>query len=357
MAPEQALGKSVDHRCDIYSLGIVAYEMLVGTAPFTDDSPLAVLLKHVNEPLPVSAAGRLPAPVVHAIQKAAAKDPAERWPSAGQFVAALEEGFAVAGSAVGVISPHGGAPARRTWPFWPGRLSLKSAAVLVSVAAAAAAATWMRESASPPLRATLEEASTIAPPAPSRPGVEISAPPPASAPTPQPKLVQTESTTRVSPSREVVVPPDAIQTPPAVAREDTSPPPPATPPPVIDPEPKLDPVVKENEPGVSLPRSQTPVLSPVPAVDGVVPPRRITEVRPIYPDLAKSAGIEGDVVLRVTVRADGSVSTVQVVRSPHRSLNAAATEVVRQSKYSPASRNGVPEEATTTITVRFRLKD
>ena len=41
MAPEQAFGKGIDRRCDVYSLGIVAYEMLVGTAPFTGDSPVA----------------------------------------------------------------------------------------------------------------------------------------------------------------------------------------------------------------------------------------------------------------------------------------------------------------------------
>ena len=254
MAPEQALGKSVDHRCDIYSLGIVAYEMLVGTAPFTDASPLAVLLKHVNEPLPVSAADRLPAPVMHAIQKAAAKDPAERWPSAGQFVKALEEGFAVAGSAVGVISPPGGARARRGWLSWPGRLSLRSAVVLGAVAAAGAAATWMRESPRPPLRATLGEASTIAPPAASSAAAEISAPPPASAPKPQPKPPQTESTTRVSASPEVAPPPQPIQAPPPpVAPEEAPPTPPATPPPTNEPEPKPDPVVKQNEPGVSPP--------------------------------------------------------------------------------------------------------
>ena len=309
MAPEQALGKSVDHRCDIYSLGIVAYEMLVGTAPFTDASPLAVLLKHVNEPLPVSAAGRLPAPVVHAIQKAAAKDPAERWPSAGQFVAALEEGFAVAGSGVGVISPPGGAPARRGWPSWPGRLSLKAAAVLGAVAVAGAppqhgcarapgrrfAPRWRKHRRSPrrPRLAVLPRPARL---------------PPESAPTPKPKPPQTESTTRVSASREVAPPTQPIQAPPPVAPEEAPPTPPATPPPTNEPEPKRDPVVKQNEPGVS-----PPPASPVPAVEAVVlPPRRITEVRPIYPDLAKAAGIEGDVVLRVTVRADGSVGTVQV---------------------------------------------
>jgi len=99
----------------------------------------------------------------------------------------------------------------------------------------------------------------------------------------------------------------------------------------------------------------TPAPPPPIAEGGVLPPRRIGIVQPIYPDLAKAARLEGDVLLRVTVSADGSVGSVLVLKSPHRSLNAAATEAVRQSRYSPGSRNGVPEEATTNITVRFRL--
>src|SRR5207244_8535500 len=52
MAPEQALGKAADHRCDIYSLAMVAYEMFAGVTPFTADSPVAILMKHVNDALP-----------------------------------------------------------------------------------------------------------------------------------------------------------------------------------------------------------------------------------------------------------------------------------------------------------------
>ena len=50
MAPEQAMGTPVDHRCDIYAFGVLAYEMLTGTLPFQGDSPLATLLKHQGEP-------------------------------------------------------------------------------------------------------------------------------------------------------------------------------------------------------------------------------------------------------------------------------------------------------------------
>ena len=53
MAPEQATGRTVDHRADIYALGIVAYEMLTGRVPFSADTPVAVLMKHVQDPIPV----------------------------------------------------------------------------------------------------------------------------------------------------------------------------------------------------------------------------------------------------------------------------------------------------------------
>ena len=53
MAPEQATGLPADYRADIYSLGVVAYELLTGRLPFTADTPVAVLMKHVSEPIPL----------------------------------------------------------------------------------------------------------------------------------------------------------------------------------------------------------------------------------------------------------------------------------------------------------------
>jgi serine/threonine protein kinase len=94
MAPEQATAKPVDHRADIYALGIVAYEMLIGRVPFAADTPVAILIKHVQEPMPLPSPADVPAPMVQALLKAVAKSPDDRWPSATSFTNALADGLA-----------------------------------------------------------------------------------------------------------------------------------------------------------------------------------------------------------------------------------------------------------------------
>lgn len=93
MAPEQAMAGTVDNRADIYALGIVAYEMLTGRVPFAADTPVAVLMKHVQEPIPVPSTRDVPEPLMRALLKALAKRPEDRWPTAVAFVRALAEGL------------------------------------------------------------------------------------------------------------------------------------------------------------------------------------------------------------------------------------------------------------------------
>jgi serine/threonine protein kinase len=91
MAPEQSLGGTdVDSRADIYSLGVVAYEMLAGNAPFAGGSTQAILAAHLTQQPPRIDRLRedVPLPVLRAVEKALEKDPAKRFQTAGEFASA-----------------------------------------------------------------------------------------------------------------------------------------------------------------------------------------------------------------------------------------------------------------------------
>jgi len=92
MAPEQGLGKEVDGRADMYGLGVVLYEMVTGRKPYEAETPLAVLLKQVNDPLPrpKQFIPDLPDEVERVIFKALAKKPEDRYETMAVFAAALE---------------------------------------------------------------------------------------------------------------------------------------------------------------------------------------------------------------------------------------------------------------------------
>ena len=94
MSPEQARGDKVDHRTDIYSLGVVLYEMLAGAVPFEAESSFGVLMKHLSDPPPpIEGLSRKMQAVIN---RALAKEPARRFSSAGalaeEFKTALEGG-------------------------------------------------------------------------------------------------------------------------------------------------------------------------------------------------------------------------------------------------------------------------
>jgi hypothetical protein len=93
MSPEQGQAKEVDNRTDIYSLGIILFEMLTGRIPHSAETPLAIIVKRMTEPLPLprSINPQIPAAVERVILKALAREPGDRFDSAGEMAEALKQ--------------------------------------------------------------------------------------------------------------------------------------------------------------------------------------------------------------------------------------------------------------------------
>jgi serine/threonine-protein kinase len=136
MSPEQATGeRELDGRTDVYSLGSVLYEMLVGEAPFTGATTLAVIAKRMSGELPSARRARpsVPDGVEQCVRKALALVPADRFTSAGEFAKALESArhtvLGGAGTSAAPVLPAAAAPSRAA-----PRRSLAIAAACVTLA-------------------------------------------------------------------------------------------------------------------------------------------------------------------------------------------------------------------------------
>jgi len=96
IAPEQATGQPVDAHTDVYSLGIVLYEMITGELPFPGESFVAIAMKHIQQPSPnvLDVRGDVPLRVASMVDRALEKDPEHRFPTMGAFAAEIEASLA-----------------------------------------------------------------------------------------------------------------------------------------------------------------------------------------------------------------------------------------------------------------------
>lgn len=169
MAPEQATGDQVDGRADIYALGIILFEMLTGKQPYEADTPMAVAIKHVTDPVPriLTVNPNLPADMDLIIQKAMAKSRDDRFVTAVEMVQTLKE----------IAGDYG--PEKKTRTLTALRTAVKkkatpekrkfspatTALILLGVVGVAAAGIFLTNRNSPPvgIEATETSASTSTP--------------------------------------------------------------------------------------------------------------------------------------------------------------------------------------------------
>ena len=236
MSPEQARGEPLDLRSDVYSLGVVLFELFTGRVPFQGDSPLSTVLKHLNEPPPLEGpeASRLPQALLPLLRTALAKSRADRYAAVSDLARDLRAVRRVAVSAdatptvtCAVQPPASDAAAESPAPLAVSRATrsravIRRAAVIrwaASAAAVALAAGWLALRRAPipnPPTAVATPPTTVA----------VRSPPRSPAALPTPAVT---GPARFAPS------PRATVSPPAPAPVPKPPPTAAPPPPEAEP--------------------------------------------------------------------------------------------------------------------------
>jgi eukaryotic-like serine/threonine-protein kinase len=112
MAPEQGMARQIDGRADIYAVGVILFELVTGSRPFTADTPMAVIFKHAHDPLPDPrrSAPDIPEELVVVLNKAMAKLPDDRYPDMEALIAALNNLLEILPVQAGAAAPSAEPP-------------------------------------------------------------------------------------------------------------------------------------------------------------------------------------------------------------------------------------------------------
>ncbi len=334
MSPEQIAGVEVTGRSDVYSLAVVAYEMLTGQAPFQGQSITQVIYRvmHENAPPPSQWNASLPARYDDVFAQGLAKDPALRFASASEFVAALDlreleyaltpaaeepapgpspndmptvQAPAAAPTAASAAAPAPATPAPTTTRMRSGALPIAAAA-----AVALAAFGWAA------LRAPEGDRAT---PAPSPPATAAAA----------------VELLRVGPPSTQAPPPSPTPRSARAARAETPPPTPVA---ASSPTPEA---VLEGQ--------------LVDLTDDVTLPVRKRGGAATYPERARQLRQQGTVSIAMIVDETGVPTELKVVESGGAVLDAAVLDAVAAWRFEPARKNGVKVKVRWTARQTYKL--
>jgi TonB family protein len=358
MAPEQAEGKTIDARTDIYALGLVMYEVFTGTSAFRGDTPVEVALKQIRETpsAPRVLAPELPDWLDAAIMRCLEKDPAQRFQSVEDLDVALVKR----------------APPPKIAPDSP--LAVMAAAKLPAptldmpapsrtVAAAAAPETSTMPAPAPPvIRAIAPKAAASKPAAPP--------PPRQAAKKERPRWLTPAAVVAVFVVGALAVllvmnrpePPRQVATqPPETGSSQPASPTAAAP--AKEPGAESKPADAQSTEVKSTRPAEKEEVAPAPAPEPAirepvqVPHERLRRTRyadATYPPEAKRAGITGTVTVEMQLDRAGQVESARAIAGPE-ALGGAAAEAARQWRYEPHTVAGRPVKVLTSVAVPFTL--